>query len=185
MAGYLCASSNGSEDTWNDVGNYLIHPLIPSTNTTKRTRKRLHTYFQYYLTHWGLVTHICVVILTIIGSDNGLSPGRRQAIIWTIAGILLTAPLGTNFIEILIGIQTFSFKKMHLKMSSAKWRPFCPGLNVLMYKGISNILICMSYKCSRTVLIGVLMCPPAVLWKASNIVPSVLSIHSSGSPDYW
>ena len=33
------------------------------------------------LTHWGRVTHICVGNLTIIGSDNGLSPGRRQAII--------------------------------------------------------------------------------------------------------
>ena len=40
-------------------------------------------------------------------------------------------PLGTNFNEISIGIQTFSFKKMHFKMSSAKWRPFCLGLNVL------------------------------------------------------
>ena len=84
------------------------------------------------LTHWGRVTHICVVKLTIIGSDNGLSPGRRQAIIWTNAGILSIGPLGTNFSEILIGIQTFSFKKMHFKMASAKWRPFCLGLNVLI-----------------------------------------------------
>ena len=85
------------------------------------------------LTHWGRVTHIFVSKLPIIGSDNGLSPDRRQAIIWTSAGILLIGPLGTNFSEILIGIQTFSFKKMHFKMSSAKWRPFCPGLNGLMY----------------------------------------------------
>ena len=83
------------------------------------------------LTHWGRVTHICVGKLTIIGSDNGLSPGRRQAIIWTNAGILLIGPLGTNFSEILIAIQTFSFKKMYLKMASAKWRPFRLGLNVL------------------------------------------------------
>ena len=83
------------------------------------------------LTHWGRVTHICVGKLTTIGSDNGLSPGWRQAIIWTIAEILLIGPLGTNFSEILIWIQTFSFKKMQLKMSSAKWRPFCLGLNVL------------------------------------------------------
>ena len=67
------------------------------------------------LTHWGRVTHICVGKLTIIGSDNGLSPGRRQAIICTNGGILLIRPLGTNFSEILIGIQTFSFKKMHLR----------------------------------------------------------------------
>ena len=33
------------------------------------------------ITHWGRVTHICVSKLTIIVPDNGLSPGRRQAII--------------------------------------------------------------------------------------------------------
>ena len=76
------------------------------------------------LIHWGRVTHICVGNLTIIGPDNGLSPGRHQAIIWTNAGILLTGPWGTNFSEILIGIHTFSFKKIHLKMSSAKLRSF-------------------------------------------------------------
>ena len=84
-----------------------------------------------WLTLWGRVTHICVSKLTSIGSDNGLSPGRRQAIIWTNAGILLIGPLGTNFNEILIEIHPFSFTKMHLKISSAKWRPFCLGHNVL------------------------------------------------------
>ena len=90
------------------------------------------TYNQPLLTHWGRETHICMTNLTIIGSDNGLSPGRRQAIIWTNVGISSIGPLGTNFSEILIQIQTFSFTKMHLKMSSAKWRPFCPGLNELI-----------------------------------------------------
>ena len=66
------------------------------------------------------MTHICVSELTITGSDNGLSPGRRQAIIWNNVGILLIGPLGTNFSEISIGIQTFSFKKMRLKVSSVK-----------------------------------------------------------------
>ena len=83
------------------------------------------------LNHWGRVTHICVSKLTIIGSDNGLLPDRRQAIIWTNAGLLLIGPLWTNFSEILIEILTFSFKKMRLKVSSAKRRPFCLGLNVL------------------------------------------------------
>ena len=59
------------------------------------------------LTQWGRVTHICVGKLTIIGSDNGLSPGRRQAIIWNIDGIWLIWPLATNFNEILTEIQTF------------------------------------------------------------------------------
>ena len=83
------------------------------------------------LTHWGRVMHICVGKLTIIGSDNGLSHRRRHAIIWTIAGILLIRPLGKQISEILIEIYAFSFKKMHLKMSSGKWRPLCLGLNVL------------------------------------------------------
>ena len=79
------------------------------------------------------MTHIWVSeLITIIGSDNGLLPGRCQAIIWTNAGILLIGTLGTNFSEILSKIHTFSFKKMHLKMSSGRWGPFCLGLNELI-----------------------------------------------------
>ena len=81
---------------------------------------------------WGRATHICVSKPTIIASGNGLSPGRHQAIIWNNAGILSIGFLGTNVSEILIEILTFSFKKMRLKVSSAKWRPFCLGLNVLI-----------------------------------------------------
>ena len=69
------------------------------------------------LTQWGRVTHICVSKLSILGSDNGLSPTTN-------AEMLLSWPLGTNFSEILIDINTFSFKKMYLKMSSGKLRPF-------------------------------------------------------------
>ena len=86
------------------------------------------------LPHWGRVTHICVSKITIIGPDNGLSSGRRQAIFWTNDGILLIGPLGTNFSEILIEIYLFSFKKMHLKMSSGNWQPFCLGPNVLTHR---------------------------------------------------
>ena len=68
---------------------------------------------------------ICISKLTIMGSNNGLSPGGRQAIFWTVAGILLIGPLGTNFSEIWIEIRTFPFKKMHLKMLFGKWQPFC------------------------------------------------------------
>ena len=35
-----------------------------------------------------------------IGSDNGLLPGRRQAIIWTSDGILLIGPYHFSEIEI-------------------------------------------------------------------------------------
>ena len=83
----------------------------------------------------GRATHMCVGNLSIIGSDDGLSPGRRQAIIWSNAGILLNEPLGKNFSEISIAIHTFSSKKFYLKMLSAKWRLFRLGLNVSMFNG--------------------------------------------------
>ena len=98
-----------------------------------------------YLTHWGRVTYICVSKLTIIGWDKGLAPARWQAIIWTNAGILIIGPLGTNFSEILIEIYIFSFKKMHLKMSSGKWWPFCLGLNVLMAICMLHYMSNMNY----------------------------------------
>ena len=84
------------------------------------------------------MTHICVSDIIFIGSDNGLSPCRRQAIIWTNAGILLIGPLGTNFSEILIEILTFSFKKMRLNVLSAKRRPFCLGLKNSKTQHIAN-----------------------------------------------
>ena len=92
--------------------------------------------------HWGRVTHICVSKLTIIGWDNGLSPGRRKAIIWTNDGILLIWSFGTIFSDILIEIHLFSFKKIHLNMSSAKCRPFCLGLNVIYHKHTHSFVLC-------------------------------------------
>ena len=83
------------------------------------------------ITLWGRVTHICVSKLTTLGSDNGLSPGRRQAIIWTSAVLLLIGHLGTNLREIFIEIHTFLFKKIHFQILSGKWRPICRGPNVL------------------------------------------------------
>ena len=54
----------------------------------------------------------------IIGSGNGLLSVRHQTITWTNAGLLSIGLLGTYFSEIGIGILSFSFKKMHLKMSA-------------------------------------------------------------------
>ena len=56
------------------------------------------------LTHWGRVTHICVGNLATIGSNNGLSPGRRQTIILIKVGILFNWSRSTY-------IYTFLFKK--------------------------------------------------------------------------
>ena len=99
------------------------------------------------LSNSGRVMHICVDNLTTIDSDNGLSPGRCQVIIWTNAVILFGGTLETIFSEILFEIHTFSIKKMHLKMSSGKWRPSSLSLNVLtsqrlvLYKWDPNLVI--------------------------------------------
>ena len=77
------------------------------------------------------------VIKAIIGSDNGFLPDRHQAIAWT-NDILSTGPWRTHFNDILFEIQKFSFKKRNLLTSSAKWRPFCPSLNVLMVMAYST-----------------------------------------------
>ena len=81
-----------------------------------------------YLTHWGRVMHICVSKLTIIGSDNDLSPGRRQAIIWTNDGILFIRTLLTNFSENLSEIHSFlihenAFENVVCEMGSISSRP--------------------------------------------------------------
>ena len=103
----------------------------------------------HHLTHWGRVMHICFVNVKTIGSDYDLSPGRRQAIIWTNARILLIRTVETNFSEILISIHTFSSKKMHLKMSSGKCRPFCFGLNVLT----GSVINYPYWDCNSSILI--------------------------------
>ena len=72
------------------------------------------------LTDWGRVTHIYVDNLAIIVSDNGLSPGRRQAIIWTNTGIFLIGPLGIIFSQILIEIITFSFDPFEIHLNPVR-----------------------------------------------------------------
>ena len=57
------------------------------------------------------MTHIYLSKIIIIGSDNGLSLGRRQAIVWTSAGILLIEPLEINLSE----VNTIPCTQIHLK----------------------------------------------------------------------
>ena len=103
----------------------------------------------------GRVTRICVGNLTIIGSDNCLSPGRRHAIIWTDAAMLLIGPSKTDF-NVQENLQMSPDSKVHganmgpsgadmtqvgprwapwtlLSGSSWRWRPFCLGLHVLTF----------------------------------------------------
>ena len=112
------------------------------------------------LIDWGRVTRICVGNLTIIGSDNCLSPGRRHAIIWTDAGILLTGPSKEISMKSYISFKkiwkcpliarfmgpTWGQHEAHLGPTRPRWapwtllsgssgrcRPFCLGLHVLTF----------------------------------------------------
>ena len=84
-----------------------------SNQITDRENPRVISSIVYQLlTHWGRVTHICIGNLNIIGSDNGLSPGRRQAIIRSNDGIMVIGPVGTDVKEIIIEIHILSFRKL-------------------------------------------------------------------------
>ena len=114
---------------------------------------------QFCLTHWDRVTYICVSNLIIIGSDNGLSPGRRQAIIWTNTGLVFIGPLRNKFQSILIEIHTFSFKKIHLKMPSQNAvylviASKCQVIDMQVVVAEWNSLLMMTrnYCCSATVM---------------------------------
>ena len=93
------------------------------------------------LTNIPPVPHICVGELGqhYFRQFNGLSPVQLQAVIWTNADLLSIGHLITNFREIRIQIRRFSFKKTHLKISSAKWRPFCSGEDETDCKVVANM----------------------------------------------
>ena len=79
------------------------------------------------------MTHICISELTIIGSENGLVPGRRQAIIWINVGILLIWTSETNFSEILSDIRTSSVTKNVFENVVREMAGIFLSLSVLMY----------------------------------------------------
>ena len=102
-------------------------------------------------TNWGRLTPICISELTTFGSDNGLLPGRHQAIIWTNAGILLIGPSRTNISDNFFEMHTFSWKNMHLKMLSGKWWPFCLSLNMLIVQKWNSLPYCYLLFCLLSV----------------------------------
>ena len=84
------------------------------------------------LSHWGLVMPYAILwSLVIIGSDSGLLPVQYQATNSTNADLLSIRRLEPYFSEMSFEIRAFSFNKMHLKMLSAKWQPFCSCFIVL------------------------------------------------------
>ena len=92
----------------------------------------------YNVTHKGRVTHICVGKLTIINSDNGLSPDL----------------VVTYISEILIKFHAIQSKKKYFKMLSVKLRPFCLGLNELTLLGILSWLVKVHHIRGSLVLTG-------------------------------
>ena len=133
----------------------------------------------FALTHWGRVTHICVIKLTIIDSDNGLLPGRRQAIIWTNDGILLIGRLGTNFREILIVIQHFHSRKYTWKccseMGSILSQPQC--VNCMVVTKLSDRVLLVFHVSPSIILLHVRgkcirlknICVPQNLWYKTHL----------------
>ena len=106
--------------------NYLPDCLHTKRFTVSR-RMNTATFIWLPLTHHSQCRIYASLNWVIIVPGNGLSPFRRQAITCNNTELLLIGSLGTNFSERRIKLQSFSFIKMHLKMSSAKWCPFCPG----------------------------------------------------------
>ena len=135
-----------------------------------------------------------------IGPDNGLSPIRRQATIWTNAGLLLIGTLGTNFSEILIVIHKFPCKKMQLKMSFGKWRPFCTGGDestviwhlpqnkMLHFKIFLWFFVCLVSSWNRNSMHNCAAGNQTGLaLSAGPELPheSTCSLHTDGWPPYW
>ena len=125
----------------------------------------------YSLTHWGRVTHICISKLNTIASDNGLSPDRRQAIIWINAEILLIGPSGTNFSEISIEILTFSFKKIAFE------KVVCKTVSILSRPQWVNIWHILTRKQSE--MQGCMIC--IVATDAMVLKHKAISNHSAAS----
>ena len=128
--------------------NVVSRKHIPSSDasTTLPSYTDMHKYskhitFDRYiwlpvLTHWGRVTHIYVSKLPTIGSDNGLSPGRRQAIIWTNAGNIvdwtLMNKLQWNFNRnCKTFVQENAFESVVCEMATMFSRPQCVNIVVI------------------------------------------------------
>ena len=150
------------------VWRFLLSILVPVTNVMSASIVLLYSmYFSesFHVSTWpnlvgsthlysisvealsNSLRHICVGDLVTIGLDNGLSPGRRQAIIWIYAVIVLIGLFGNKLQWNLIWNRKFPFKKMHLGMSAAKRWPFWLSFNGLTKSTIPQNGSLLLYKC--------------------------------------
>ena len=127
-----------------------------------------------YVPHWGWVTHICVIKLNIIGSDNHLLPAQHQAIIWTIARIL--SKLRNKFELNLewnsyISIQGNAFENVVCKIATILFWPQC--VTGWFWSNIGPV-----YK-----VVGYWLALKLFIHKLHNYMHG-LHIHHSGAPHY-
>ena len=139
------------------------------------------------------MTYICVSKLTNIGSDNGLSTSRRQAIIWFGVRILLIWPLETKFSEISIKIHIFSCKKMNafehvvFKIFAILFRPQCVNwIHTRQFFHYSALLHCHRCACAKYITQEYIS---EVKWYKDynklGTVCLILGVYSSGTISCW
>ena len=118
--------------------NYFCLDIIPIGHD-KGTRDYICLIIYFYELSFNSLrpSDVCVGSLTIIGSDNGLSPGRRQAIFWINAVILFIGPLGTNFNEILITSVIWELAAVFSRPQWVKYQ-LCFGVTLLRNSDIAR-----------------------------------------------
>ena len=175
----LIGSSNGLLIFWCQGSTEKVltdRQLDPQKETAVEyeTKYKLYIYQNAFqnvcLTHWGRVTHICVGNLTIIGWDMWLvawmAPSHYLNQCWNIVNWTPRSKHQWNFNR----NSKFSFKKMYFKMLSAKWRPFCLGLNVLSCPFCWGLCVLKSHEKPLHILIIVLR--PEIHSKADSRLPT-------------
>ena len=115
------------------IGSLVQQTSLRMATDISITSQAIPQHFEWELIHWGRVIHILINKLTIIGLDNGLLPGQRQAIFWTNAGVLLIGSLETNlnqnlytnswhFPESKFVYKWLTFSRRHFQIHFIEWK---------------------------------------------------------------
>ena len=141
----------GDLSRWSVQLALCLLEMLQIKQSWKIRQSLIHQYRSYrhvIKNHCGWVTHICVGNLTIIGSDNDLSPGRRQVIIWTNSGIFLIGHLSKS----IHFIQENAFKAIVCRMAAILSRPQYVNTNgIQMWSQWTHDVILESLVCQNVV----------------------------------
>ena len=93
--------------------------------------------YRFHSNDWRRVTHMYESVNYVaVVSDNGRStPSHYLEQCWFIVNWIRGKIFGVWFRNAMV------FMNMNLKISSAKWGPFCVELNVLMYTGLRSLCV--------------------------------------------